>query len=181
MTRVPFLTAKRPLKKYSGAKHEMPPANLARCQDFGRKGEELVWFYAGKLNSTFSYAGELISTFSQFSPRYQDRPPKVQKNGTLVPNFWSQLGVCQCRPPEQNLEKVPRVQASLVIRCHPSYCQPTASLYPRYGIYLPTYAITQVATSTRSSWREHISDSEEVTREGGLLLQRERSPTLSLL
>ena len=80
MTRVPFLTAKRPLKKYSGAKHEMPPANLdfafvPGCQDLGRKGEEL-----GKLNSTFSYAGELISTFSQFSPRYQDRPPKVQKN-----------------------------------------------------------------------------------------------------
>jgi len=99
MTRVPFLTAKRPLKKYSGAKHEMPPANLdfafvPGCQDFGRKGEELVWFYAGKLNSTFSYAGELISTFSQFPPRYQDRPPKVQKNGTLVPNFWSQLRVC---------------------------------------------------------------------------------------
>ena len=28
MTRVPFWTAECPLKEYSGAKHEMPPADL---------------------------------------------------------------------------------------------------------------------------------------------------------
>ena len=47
MTRVPFWTAECPLKEYSGAKHEMPPADLdfafvPGCQNSGRKEEELV-------------------------------------------------------------------------------------------------------------------------------------------
>ena len=58
MTRVPG-PPNRP-ERVPGAKHEMPPADLdfafvPGCQTSGRKGEELVWFYAGKLISTFSY------------------------------------------------------------------------------------------------------------------------------
>jgi hypothetical protein len=42
MTRVPFLTAERPLKEYPGAKQEMPPADLdfafvPGCQTSGQK------------------------------------------------------------------------------------------------------------------------------------------------
>ena len=37
MTRVPFLTAERPLKEYPGAKQEMPPADLDFAFDPGAK------------------------------------------------------------------------------------------------------------------------------------------------
>ena len=115
MTRVPFLTAERPLKEYPGAKQEMPPADLdfafvPGCQTSGQKGEELV---------CSAWASSILRTL-RFHPGTKPDRRRRRKKCTRVPNFRSQLAFVRCRPPEPNLKKVPRVQTSSVIRCHPS-------------------------------------------------------------
>jgi len=114
MTRVPFLTAERPLKEYPGAKQEMPPADLdfafvPGCQTSGQKGEELV---------CSTWASSILRTL-RFHPGTKPDRRRRRKKCTRVPNFRSQLAFVRCRPPEPNLKKVPRVQTSSVIRCHP--------------------------------------------------------------
>jgi len=120
MTRVPFLTAERPLKEYPGAKQEMPPADLdfafvPGCQTSGQKGEELV---------CSTWASSILRTL-RFHPGTKPDRRRRRKKCTRVPNFRSQLAFVRCRPPEPNLKKVPRVQTSSVIRCHPSWLVPS--------------------------------------------------------
>src|SRR6056300_1224875 len=124
MTRVPFWTAECPLKEYSGAKHEMPPADLdfafvPGCQNSGQNAEELV---------CSTWASSILRSV-RFHPGTKTDRRRRRKKCTRVPNFRSQLAFVRCRPPEPNLKKVPRVQTSSVIRCHPS-C-----------MVLPTYLI----------------------------------------
>src|SRR6056300_1462874 len=115
MTRVPFWTAECPLKEYSGAKHEMPPADLdfafvPGCQNSGQNAEELV---------CSTWASSILRSV-RFHPGTKTDRRRRRKKCTRVPNFRSQLAFVRCRPPEPNLKKVPRVQTSSVIRCHPS-------------------------------------------------------------
>ena len=102
MTRVPFLTAERPLKEYPGAKQEMPPADLdfafvPGCQTSGQKGEELV---------CSTWASSILRTL-RFHPGTKPDRRRRRKKCTRVPNFRSQLAFVRCRPPEPNLKKVP--------------------------------------------------------------------------
>src|SRR5210317_1206546 len=126
MTRVPFWTAECPLKEYSGAKHEMPPADLdfafvPGCQNSGQNAEELV---------CSTWASSILRSV-RFHPGIKTDRRRRRKKCTRVPNFRSQLAFvrCRCRPPEPNLKKVPRVQTSSVIRCHPSFCRPPSSTH----------------------------------------------------
>ena len=173
MTRVPFWTAECPLKEYSGAKHEMPPADLdfafvPGCQNSGQNAEELV---------CSTWASSILRSV-RFHPGTKTDRRRRRKKCTRVPNFRSQLAFVRCRPPEPNLKKVPRVQTSSVIQMSPVLLQP--STYIR-RLRLIVYHKQQptAALSNRSSPKNGDKNGDKISTFEHISLEGSYGPTAS--